>query len=94
MARQEKTRICIRIDSDLLARFQTESAQSAHPIAYQTLINKALRRFIETEEGLQHIIIRELPSHEPKRMRHAHEIALPAPRKRGRPRSSPPADWE
>lgn len=57
--RQEKTRICIRIDTDLLRYFMKaakDSAQSEHPAGYQTLINEALRDHLETQEALGEIV--------------------------------------
>jgi hypothetical protein len=59
MATQEKVRITIRLDADLLAHFKSEAAQtvrSEDPIGYQGLINEALREYIETEKYLRHII--------------------------------------
>jgi uncharacterized protein (DUF4415 family) len=58
--RQEKTRICIRIDNDLLDFFRAEAAKTVTAedgaCGYQTLICEALRTYIDTEESLAKIV--------------------------------------
>jgi uncharacterized protein (DUF4415 family) len=44
---QRKTRVTIRIDQDLVDYFLKEADKSGGAVGYQTLINDALRRFIE-----------------------------------------------
>jgi uncharacterized protein (DUF4415 family) len=61
--RRLKTRIAIRIDTDLVDHFRKEAAQtvhSEHPAGYQTLINEALRQYIETEAYLERVTREEL----------------------------------
>ncbi len=60
-----KTRITIRIDDDVLEWFRTQ-VHKAGGGSYQTLINEALRRFIESREGgledtLRRVLREELP---------------------------------
>jgi len=45
-----KTRITIRIDDDILEWFRVQ-VHKAGGGSYQTLMNEALRRFIDTNEG-------------------------------------------
>jgi competence protein ComGF len=57
--RQKKVRVCIRLDSDLLDYFQKQAALTAHseePTTYETLINKALRYYIDSEAEFQRIL--------------------------------------
>lgn len=49
-ARRKKTRITIRIDDDLLDWFRAQVHKSGGG-SYQTLINEALRRFVEGHPG-------------------------------------------
>jgi uncharacterized protein (DUF4415 family) len=42
-----KTRICIRIDPDLIDYFKWESKRTGGQVGYQSLINNALRRVTE-----------------------------------------------
>jgi Arc/MetJ family transcription regulator len=58
-----KTRITIRLDDDLLEWFR-KSAHAAGGGSYQTLINQALRAFIEShflEDTLRRVLREELP---------------------------------
>jgi uncharacterized protein (DUF4415 family) len=60
-----KTRITIRIDEDLLQWFRKQVHQAGGG-SYQTLINNALRKFIEAEqrdpeETLRRVLREELP---------------------------------
>lgn len=60
-----KTRITIRIDDDILGWFRRQ-VHEAGGGSYQTLINNALRSFIESqerdlEETLRRVIREELP---------------------------------
>jgi len=51
MARDNKVRINIRIDADLVERFKADAEQtlkSEQPAGYQTLINEALRECLDT----------------------------------------------
>jgi phosphohistidine swiveling domain-containing protein len=58
--RQQKTRITIRIDNDLLDYFREEAAKTITaedgPVGYQVLIGEALRTYIDTEEALGNIV--------------------------------------
>jgi uncharacterized protein (DUF4415 family) len=57
--RQNKVRICIRIDADLLEHFRKEAeetAQSENPAGYQQLICEALRECLDTREYLARIV--------------------------------------
>ena len=60
-----KTRITIRIDDDLLSWFRNEVELSGGN--YQTLMNRALRDYVETqreplEETLRRVLREEVPS--------------------------------
>jgi Arc/MetJ family transcription regulator len=60
-----KTRITIRIDADVLAWFRSQ-VHKAGGGSYQTLMNGALRRFVESEERdledtLRRVLREELP---------------------------------
>jgi hypothetical protein len=60
-----KTRITIRIDDDILEWFRRQ-VHEAGGGSYQTLINKALRNFIESqdrslEDTLRRVLREELP---------------------------------
>lgn len=60
-----KTRITIRIDDDVLAWFRTQ-VHKAGGGSYQTLMNDALRHFIESQERgledtLRRVLREELP---------------------------------
>jgi Arc/MetJ family transcription regulator len=60
-----KTRITIRIDDDILRWFRSQ-VHKAGGGSYQTLINDALRRFVESaeqdlEETLRRVLREELP---------------------------------
>lgn len=58
--RPGKTRITIRIDDDVLEWFRAQ-VHKAGGGSYQTLLNDALRRFIESEAGgLEHTLRRVL----------------------------------
>ena len=62
---QGKTRITIRIDGDLLDYFLKEADKAGGAVGYQTLINDALRRFIEghaprLEDTLRRIVREEV----------------------------------
>jgi uncharacterized protein (DUF4415 family) len=62
MARDNKVRICIRIDADLLAHFKREAERtlkSEHPAGYQGLINEALRECLDTREYLDRCLREE-----------------------------------
>ena len=64
-----KTRITIRLDSDLLAWFRRQ-VHSAGGGSYQTLINQALREHIERRpETLEQTLRRVLREELPKRRR-------------------------
>jgi uncharacterized protein (DUF4415 family) len=56
-----KTRITIRLDQDILDRFLREADASGGATGYQTLINEALRRHVESkapklEETLRRVV--------------------------------------
>lgn len=62
-----KTRITIRLDRDIVDRFFEFAEQSGGATGYQTLINAALREYLEgkapkLEETLRRIIREELKS--------------------------------
>lgn len=62
---QGKTRITIRLDDELVDYFMKEADRSGGTMGYQTLINDALRQFIEGkapkfEETLRRIVREEL----------------------------------
>jgi len=68
-----KTRITIRIDDDVLGWFRTQ-VHKAGGGSYQTAINEALRRFIESsesdlEETVRRVLREELPRYIVKRGR-------------------------
>jgi uncharacterized protein (DUF4415 family) len=65
-AQPGKTRITIRLDSDILAWFRAQ-VHAAGGGNYQTLINEALREYVQTrdqllEETLRRVIREELQS--------------------------------
>jgi len=60
-----KTRITIRIDDDLLDYFLKEAEAAGGTVGYQTLINHALRQFVEgkapkLEDTLRRIVREEI----------------------------------
>ena len=60
-----KTRITIRLDQDVVDRFFEMAEQSGGAVGYQTLINAALREYLEgkaprLEDTLRRIIREEL----------------------------------
>ena len=60
-----KTRITIRIDEDLVDYFLREADKSGGAVGYQTLMNDALRQFMEgkapkLEESLRRIVREEI----------------------------------
>jgi uncharacterized protein (DUF4415 family) len=60
-----KTRITIRLDEDILNRFLQLAEQSGGSIGYQTLINSALREYLDGkaprfEDTLRRIIREEI----------------------------------
>lgn len=60
-----KTRITIRIDADLMDHFLKEADASGGTIGYQTLINRALRHYVEgtaanLEDTLRRIVREEV----------------------------------
>lgn len=62
---QGKTRITIRLDDDLVEHFMKEADKSGGAIGYQTLINDALRQFVEgkaakIEDTLRRIVREEI----------------------------------
>lgn len=62
-----KTRITIRIDDDLLDHFLKEAEASGGALGYQTLINEALRQYVEGkapkfEDTLRRIVREEIRS--------------------------------
>jgi uncharacterized protein (DUF4415 family) len=62
---QGKTRITIRIDDDLLDYFLEQADKSGGAIGYQTMMNDALRQFVEgnapkLEETLRRVIREEM----------------------------------
>lgn len=62
-----KTRITIRLDQDIVDRFLAMAEQSGGVTGYQTLINAALRDYLEgkapkIEDALRRIIREELKS--------------------------------
>jgi len=62
-----KTRITIRLDRDIVERFFEKAEQSGGAAGYQTLINAALREYLEGkaprfEDTLRRIIREELKS--------------------------------
>ncbi len=64
-APDKKTRITIRIDEDLIDHFLQEAESSGGAIGYQTLINEALRQYVEgkapkLEETLRRIVREEI----------------------------------
>lgn len=65
-----KTRITIRLDDDVLEWFR-EQADAAGGANYQTLINQALREYIEEkeeplEEKIRRIVREEIPRYGPE----------------------------
>jgi uncharacterized protein (DUF4415 family) len=62
---EAKTRITIRLDQDILDRFLALAEQSDDSVGYQTLINSALREYLDGtvpkfEEALRRIVREEL----------------------------------
>lgn len=62
-----KSRITIRIDQDILDHFLKEADAAGGAVGYQTLINNALRQFVEGkapkfEETLRRIVREEISS--------------------------------
>jgi uncharacterized protein (DUF4415 family) len=62
---QGKTRITIRIDSDIVDHFLKQADASGGSVGYQTLMNDALRQFVEGasprfEDTLRRIVREEL----------------------------------
>lgn len=62
-----KTRITIRIDDDLMDHFLKEAEASGGAVGYQTLINEALRQYVEGkapkfEDTLRRIVREEIRS--------------------------------
>lgn len=62
---QGKTRITIRLDDELVDYFMKEADKSGGTMGYQTLINDALRQFVEgkapkIEETLRRIFREEI----------------------------------
>lgn len=60
-----KTRITIRLDEDLVNHFLSEADASGGATGYQTLINDALRQYVEgkapkLEETLRRVVREEL----------------------------------
>ncbi|HSU58349.1 MAG TPA: BrnA antitoxin family protein [Bryobacteraceae bacterium] len=60
-----KVKITIRLDEDIIDRFFQIAEQSDEPVGYQTLINSALREYLEgkapkIEDALRRIIREEL----------------------------------
>ena len=60
-----KTRITIRIDDDLMDHFLKEAEASGGAVGYQTLINDALRQYVEGkapkfEDTLRRIVREEI----------------------------------
>ena len=71
-----KTRITIRIDSDLLEWFR-EQVNSAGGGNYQTLMNQALRSHVEArEKGLEDLLRRVLREELPRAARDLEEAAI------------------
>jgi metal-responsive CopG/Arc/MetJ family transcriptional regulator len=65
-----KTRITIRLDDDVLEWFR-EQADAAGGANYQTLINQALKEYIEEkaeplEEKIRRIVREEIPRYGPE----------------------------
>ncbi len=63
-----KVRITIRLDEDLVDYFGMVADRSGGKVGYQTLINSALREYVEGktpkwEEALRRIIREEIGSH-------------------------------
>jgi len=63
-----KVRITIRLDQDIVDRFLEMAEQSGGTTGYQTLINAALREYLDGkaprfEDALRRIIREELKSH-------------------------------
>jgi uncharacterized protein (DUF4415 family) len=64
----EKVRITIRLDEDLIDYFGALADRSGGKVGYQTLINSALREYVEGktpkwEETLRRIIREEMSHH-------------------------------
>ena len=64
---ERKTRITIRLDEDIVDRFLEMAEESGGATGYQTLINSALREYLEgksprLEDTLRRIIREELKS--------------------------------
>jgi uncharacterized protein (DUF4415 family) len=62
---QGKTRITIRLDEEVVDYFLKEADKSAGALGYQTLINDALRQFVEArapeiEDTLRRIVREEI----------------------------------
>lgn len=60
-----KTKITIRIDADILEWFRNK-VDSAGGGNYQTMMNAALRQYIETQEGVLESLIRRVVREELK----------------------------
>jgi len=65
-----KTRVTIRLDQDIVDRFLAMAEQSGGATGYQTLINAALREYLEgkapkIEDTLRRIVREELKSARP-----------------------------
>ncbi|HXM43389.1 MAG TPA: BrnA antitoxin family protein [Bryobacteraceae bacterium] len=63
-----KVRITIRLDEDLIDHFGSIADRSGGKVGYQTLINSALREYVEGktpkwEETLRRIIREEISNH-------------------------------
>lgn len=64
---ESKTRITIRLDQDIVDRFLQMAEESCGTVGYQTLINAALREYLDGkvpkfEDTLRRIIREELKS--------------------------------
>ena len=63
--RQNKVRINIRIDADMVEHFKAEAEKTVHsknPCGYQVLINEALRECLDTREYLARKLHERMPT--------------------------------
>ena len=67
ISQKGKTRITIYLDTDVLDEFRTRAEKAGH--GYQTMINEALRKYLEkTEKPLNEGVIRQVIREELERV--------------------------
>jgi uncharacterized protein (DUF4415 family) len=67
ISQKGKTRITIYLDTDVLDEFHTRAEKAGH--GYQTMINEALRKYLEkTEKPLNEGVIRQVIREELERV--------------------------